>query len=202
MPRMRSTNAAEKIVKQIVFGPTPERLRMAGENIEAFNSDIDKHAHYNTIRMTDETVLDSMVRRQEITGDQYHSGMAFYRDWYESGMAASGVIDPTKERVDCENSEFMTAHKLDAMARWNLAIRLVGRIPLRPVTEIVLFNMRFVEYGRRYCRQNNAKLATVAAKSALRLSLDALDYHYHGRRKLTVQVYHVDGYRPTGLVDD
>jgi hypothetical protein len=200
MPRIAT---AQKITNRIAreandrgVGPTPERLRMAGENVEAFNADIDGHKHYTTLRMTDNSRLDGLLRTDEISNDQYNAGDTFFRDWYLAGMAASGVIDMAKDRVDCSVGEFMTDRKLDALGRLDKVMKRMDRISLRPVLEIVVFGMPFWAYGRRYCKQRNRSRAMDEGKKALIKALSGLAHIYYGKRKSGVRSAHTEDYRP------
>lgn len=73
------------------IGPTIERLRKAGRDVEAFTPD--ENLHHKAIRLLDGHVLARLAVRGTITGDQQGAGTQFYADWYTSGLAASGVID-------------------------------------------------------------------------------------------------------------
>lgn len=201
MPRLstaqKQTNKIAREANERGVGPTPERLRMAGENVEPFNADIDGHKHYTTLRLTDNSRLDGMLRAGEITGDQYNAGDTFYRDWYLSGMAASGVIDPTKDRVDCSVGEFMTDRKIDALGRLDKVMKRMDRVSLRPVFEIVIFGMSFWFYGRKYGKKKNRSRAAEWAKGEVKRALSGLAYIYYGPRKSGIQASHVEDYRPT-----
>jgi len=193
--RRKRSNGGTRHVKLNAYGsPTPERMSRAGLDFEFFNADIDQHTHYDTIRLTDESALEKM--RGTLTGDQYNACNMFYCDWYVSGMAASGVIDLTREYVDHYRAVEMSDRKLDAMTRFNAAMRGVGRLPLRPIIAIVLFNVRFADYGRRYGPHSNSKLATVWAKGQFDGAANALVYHYFGRRDQQVVTAHAEDYRP------
>lgn len=84
-------------------GPTPERLARAGKDVEPVNTEPDTNPNYkNTVRLLDGSILDTLASRGVITGDQYGAGSQFYSDWYYSGLANSGVIDPCRVVVDGE----------------------------------------------------------------------------------------------------
>lgn len=178
------------------IGPTPERLAKAGDAVEACTPD--KSENWRAIRLSDESPLEYLQCRGAITGDQYAAGMQYYGDWYKSGLANSGVIDPGRVIVDGGQVEHWSDRKLDAMTRYNRALKAVG-----PVLGGVLSDLlaspspqRLEDYGRRKCGQNSFKLARLAATAQLKLALDALDFHYYGQRKSRAHVAHVDDYRP------
>jgi len=206
MPRIAT---AQKITNRIAreandrgVGPTPERLRMAGENVEAFNADIDGHKHYTTLRMTDNSRLDGMLRADppELNGDQYNAGNKFLEDLYLSGLSASGVMDLRKERVDCSVGELMTDRKLDALGRLRRVMKRMDRVSLRPVMEIVVAGMPFWLYGRKYGKDKNRHRATVWAKEELRKALSGLANIYYGQRQSGVRSAHSEDYRPNEVV--
>lgn len=179
------------------LGPTPERLAKAGDAVEAYTPD--KSENWRAIRLSDESPLEYLQGRGAITGDQYAAGMQYYGDWYKSGLANSGVIDPGRVIVDGGQVEHWSEQKLDAMTRYNRAVKAVGPV-LSGVLSDLLANgnpEKLEDYGRRKCGQKSFKLARLAATSQLKLALDALDYHYHGQRQRRAHVSHVAGYRPT-----
>ena len=177
-------------------GPTPERLAKAGDAVEAYTPD--QSENWRAIRLSDESPLEYLQGRGAITGDQYAAGMQYYGDWYKSGLANSGVIDPGRVIVDGGQVEHWSEQKLDAMTRYNRALKAVGPI-LSGVLSDLLANgnpEKLEDYGRRKCGQKSFKLARLAATSQLKLALNALDHHYYGQRLTRAHVAHVDDYRP------
>ena len=180
--------------RQRTIGPTPERLRMAGEAVEVFTAD--ENENWRAIRLLDNHVLEDMRSRKAITGDQYSAGMRFYGDWYLSGLANSGVIDPGRVVVDGGKIDHLNDVKLSALNRWQKAVQALGLIQSQVLTDILLTEEGLESYGRRRCGQNNGKLAKVAAAAILKHALDALDLYYYGRRETRVRSAHAEGYRP------
>jgi hypothetical protein len=172
-------------------GPTPERLAMAGRNIEPVASE----TGYETIRMLDGSTLDRLASRSVITGDQYHAGSRFYLDWYSSGLAASGVIDPGRVVVDGRRGHQESERRLQAMTAYKDAVRAVGRIHSTVLTDLVLLEKSVEDWGRRWFRQKAPKLAKAQAHAALIMALTALDHHYYGQRRARTRA----GYFKTGL---
>jgi hypothetical protein len=181
------------------IGPTPERLAKAGDAVEVYTPD--QSENWRAIRLSDESPLEYLQGRGVITGDQYSAGMRYYGDWYMAGLANSGVMDPGRVIVDGGQVEHWSDRKLDAMTRYNRALKALGPA-LGPVLSDLLTNAKpekLEDYGRRKCGQRNFKLARLAAINRMQLALDALDYHYHGERQRRAHVSHVDDYRPTIL---
>ncbi len=177
-------------------GPTPERLAKAGDAVEVFTPD--QSENWRAIRLSDETPLEHLQGRGAITGDQYAAGMRYYSDWYIAGLAYSATIDPSREVVDGGKVDHWSDRQLDAMTRYNRALKAIGY--LASVLSDLLVNPnpeRLEDYGRRKCGQKNFKLARLAATTQLKLALDALDHHYYGQRKTRAHVAHTDDYRPT-----
>lgn len=181
------------------IGPTPERLAKAGEAVEVYTPD--KSENWRAIRLSDESPLEYLQSRGAITGDQYAAGMQYYGDWYKSGLANSGVIDPGRVIVDGGQVEHWSDVKLDAMTRYNRALKAVGPTLGGVLSDMLLTGERLEDYGRRKCGQNSFKLARLAATAHLKLALDALDYHYHGRRDTRTRAAHAADYRPE-IADD
>jgi hypothetical protein len=176
------------------IGPTPERLAKAGEDVEAFTPDA--NLHHRAIRMLDGHILEQLASRDVISGDQYNAGTQFFADWYFSGLAASGVIDPGRVIVDGGETMRESDRKLSAMTRWKRAVQAVGMVHSNVLTAVVLLEESLTVYGRRRFHQKNEKLARLAATTALQGALEQLDCHYYGQRKTATRASHVDGYRP------
>lgn len=175
-------------------GPTPQREAMAGDQVEDFVTDSGRR----TRRLLDGDVLELLNTRGSITGDQFVAGRTFYQDWYEAGLAASGVIDPSREVVDGGTHKPVSERQLDAMWRWKRAVQNIGKIHSKPLICLVLLDETLLNYGRRVFGRHQEKQATVAAITALQLALQALDWHYHGQRKTPrTQTSHLPDYRPT-----
>lgn len=176
------------------LGPTPERLARAGDQVEAFTAA--DSVHHQAIRMLDGHPLERLASRGVITGDQYQAGTRFYGDWYYSGLAASGVIDPAREVVDGGLIMHESDRKLAAMTSYKRAVQAIGVIHSTVITDLVLLEQPVEDWGRRWFRQKAPKLAKAQAHAALILALQALDHHYYGQRKTRPHVAHAEDYRP------
>jgi hypothetical protein len=130
MPRRRKTRAKPSgaaTVSPDMMGPTRERLAKALEDqIEIVTPD--ESEHWRAIRMLDGHVLEYLRSRECINQGQYSAGYRFYRDWYDAGLAASGVIDPGRVIVDNGNAGNAGEHRLAALTSWQRAVRAVGLI--------------------------------------------------------------------------
>ena len=181
------------------IGPTPERLAKAGDQVEAFSPG--ENVHHAAIRMLDGHPLERLATRGVITGDQYHAGTRFYADWYYSGLAASGVIDPSREVVDGGQTIRESDRKLAAMTSYKRAVQAIGMIHSTVVTDLVLLEQPVEAWGRKWFGQKAAKLAKAQAHAALIMALQALDHHYYGQRRNRAHVAHAEDYRP-GIVGE
>ena len=171
--------------------PTPERLRHAGDDVEDFITDTNKR----TRRIQD--TLDMLASRRKITGDQYTAGRELYDDWYKSGLAASGVVDPARIVVDGGKFEFMTDVAIDALGRFAKAIKHVKDVHAHALTNIVLIGVSLAEYAWKYEGYTDVENAKIAATTRLRAALTELDYFYYGHRKTKRGSSHAPDYRPT-----
>jgi len=176
------------------IGPTPERLRKAGENVEAFTPD--ENLHHRAIRLLDGHILARLAARSVITGDQHNAGSQYYSDWYHSGLAASGVIDPAKVIVDGGQRSHESDRKLSAMTRYKRAVIAIGFIHSTVLTDLVLLEKSIEEWSRKWFGQKSPKIAKAQGHAALVLALTALDHHYYGQRKTGVRAAHMEGSRP------
>lgn len=181
------------------IGPTPERLRMAGEAVEAFKPE--ENENWRAIRLLDNHVLEFLRKRESITGDQYSAGNQFFSDWYYGGMANSGVIDPGRVIVDGGLIEPAGDRKLFALGRWTKAVQAIGKVHSTTLIDLVLTEQPLHQWGARRFGQANRGRARAAAITALVLALEQLDLHYHGPRRTKARSVHVDDYRPTILAE-
>jgi hypothetical protein len=182
------------------LGPTLERLRMAGDAIEAYAPE--QNTNWRAVRLLDNHVLEGMRSRRAISGDQYNAGMRFYSDWYLSGQANSGVIDPGRIIVDGGKIDHMSDIKLAAATRYERTIRALGLIVSHVLTCVILIEESLDSYGTRVCGFKNPKQAKFAAAERLKQSLSALDYYYYGRRETKVRSAHATDYRPDIVADE
>jgi hypothetical protein len=182
------------------IGPTPERLAKAGDQIEAFTAG--DNVHHQALRMLDGHPLERLATRGVITGDQYHAGTRFYGDWYYSGLAASGVIDPSRDVVDGGLIMHESDKKLAAMTAYKRAVQAIGVIHSTVITDLVLLEQPIEAWANKWFRQKAPKLARAQAHAALILALTALDHHYYGQRTTRRSVSHVDDYRPEIVTPD
>jgi len=173
--------------------PTKERLRKAGEAFEDFITDTGAR----TKRMLDGSVLDKLVSRRSITGDQYTAGAQLYKDWYLAGFASSGVIDPGAVVVDGGKADMVNDRTLDAAGRFAKAILAIGKVHSHPLINIILLEEPMVQYGWKRHGYKNDDYAKLAAIVDLRSALTALDLYYYGHKKTKGGSSHAADYRPS-----
>lgn len=174
--------------------PTPERLAKAGNAIETFTPD--RSVNFKALRMLDGSVLDLLAGRGVISGDQYTAGAQFYEDWYYSGLACSGVVDPGRVQVDCGGSSWESDVRLDAATRWRKAVQHIGPVHGYVATCLVLNGETLESLGQRRYGYKDLKNARLAATTALKDALTSLDLHYHGTRRGGTRQSHRQDYRP------
>lgn len=177
--------------EEAVLKPTDERLRKAGDAVEDFVTDTGRR----TYRVQD--VLDMLSSRRIISGDQYSAGKQVYEDWYYGGLAASGVVDPSRDVVDGGTHKPTTESQLERLKDFTAAITSIGKVHANVIISIVLAGETLERYGRRTFRQRDAERAKLQATAALVGALSQLDYYYHGRRHTRGGAAHTQDYRPT-----
>lgn len=179
------------------IGPTPERLRKAGRDVEVFAPD--ENIHHRAIRLMDGHVLARLASRGTITGDQHGAGQQFYLDWYHGRMSGSGVIDPARVVVDGGAGRQESDRQLSALTRYRRAVQAVGLIHSTVLADIVLIEEPLESWGRRHRGYRARKQAVEYATAALVLALDALVLHYYGPRRMRPCYGMAEGARP-GIV--
>lgn len=167
------------------IGPTPERLAKAGRAVEPVASE----TGYETLRMLDGSTLEQLATlgkrnaRKGISGDQYHAGSRYYADAYEAGMLASGVIDMAAVRVDGGQHKDITTRRLEALSRFNQAVKAIDRAAADILSDVVLHEMPLARYADRFTRFPLQRERRAIALQRLRDALDQLDEHYYPPRR-------------------
>ncbi len=174
-------------------GPTPERLARAGEDVEAFIAENNRP----TLRMLDGSPLERLATRRKITGDQYHAGCRYFADAYGGGLLASGVIDLSAERVDCQTAPELTDHRLAAQTRFAHAHKALDRDKAHVLSDVVLSEMPISVYADRFREFLQKRERLAVALNLLRAALTQLDLHYNPPRRTTMQTAHQPDYRGT-----
>lgn len=160
--------------------PTPERMRKAGDAATPHKTDEGR----TTVRFTDGDIVEYMQSRGMINGDMYDCGKRFYADWYKSGLAASGVVDPGRVIVDGGNPEPGIIRRMEFAQSWAVACRDIGPVHCHPLTDMVLLDTPATVYALRHMGLKDPKDARLAAYTLLRAALDALVLHYLGPRRM------------------
>lgn len=174
--------------------PTPERLAKAGDDVMEFISDTGRRS----IRMKD-SPLDRLAfgKNPKINGPQYHAGLRYYENAYMAGMMPSGVIDPSKERVDGGNFMNMSDAKVAAMTRHEHVLRILPYEYFHILDAVVINEIPISQYAMRF--QNFSERRERIAVSIDRLcnALNILEKHYNPpRRDKGIRASSMDGYRP------
>lgn len=177
------------MTRQRYIGPTPERLAKAGKAVEPVASE----TGYTTLRMLDGSPLEQLATigkrnpRKGITGDQYHAGCRYYADAYLSGMFASGVLDLVQERVDGGQHKDVSSQKLEAMSRYNAALKALDRASANILADVVLHEVPLAKYADKFHQFPQARERRAIALQRLRDALDQLDEHYYRPRRQGVR---------------
>lgn len=165
--------------------PTPERAAKAGDMASPHKTDEGR----TTVRFTDGDIVEYMQTRGLINGDQYTCGKRFYADWYLSGLAASGVVDPGRVIVDGGNPEPGIVRRMEFAQRWAVACKAIGPVHCHSLTDLVLLDVPATTYALKHCGARDPKDARLVSYTILRLALDALVLHYMGPRHMR-KCYH------------
>jgi len=182
------------------IGPTPERLAKAGPDVEAFAPD--ENIHFQTIRLLDTSPLSKLAKigrkapEKGINGEQFGSGVRFYADAYYGRLLSTGVMDTTKERVDCSGFVAVADRVMAAQTRFNRAIKALDRDAKDVLSDIVLADMPLKVFANRYGEFQQPRERRAIALNLLRKALDQLTDHYYPPRNVRMSSSHVSGYRP------
>lgn len=208
MPRIgRSQQSTARIAKEANdrgVGPTPERLKRAGDAVEPFNADLDRHAHYDTLRLMDGNggLLDILIREGKISTDQYHSGLRLFRDFWLSEIDAVRALDWTRPVVDCQPSGSISDNKLDAINAVKLVSKKLEYIGMHPFIKMVVQGQNPKDYAKERWPLIGPRDARSQAIGALCATLAILDVFYYGERRTRVVSAGTPDYRPSGLTEE
>ncbi len=186
-------------------GPTPERLRRAGDEYERTVVEVTEGGDkvpQSVLRMLDGSAVGLLFSRGVITSDQHAAGARLYADWYNAKLAGSGVIDPGRVVVDGGKNDPTPDHVLEAAGNFTRAITSVGKVHSNVLIDVVLLEMKLAEYGKKRFQLKDEKDCRLKASAALQLALEQLDLHYYGQRKTRMQHHGIDDYRPTQMMPE
>jgi len=164
------------------LGPTRERLMHAivvGEDavarviteVEAAGGAVEQ---VSTTRMLDGDVVELLYRRGALTHEQYQCGLDFARHYRLSGLAASGVVDPSQERVDGGAHKNVSEVALHHLGKWQAMVRGVGQVHSDVLCSCVLLGETLTAFGLRKGYSATAKLAQAKAQARLEAALEQL----------------------------
>lgn len=174
------------------YGPTPERLARAGRDVEPFIPERGRP----TVRLLDGSPLEKLATRKEISGDQFHAGSRYYRDWYLAGFAASGVIDMSRERVDTSDTPDISNEALAAQTRYAHALKRLDGDSAHILSDVVLTEVPLNVYADRFREFPQPRERRAIALNLLRKALSQLDRHYNPPRRNQMTSAHEEGTRP------
>lgn len=187
-------------MRERTLGPTPERLKKAGDAVEV--SSADESEHWRAVRLTDDKPLEYLQSRDLITSDQYQAGSMFYRDWYMGLGSSDKATDPSRIVVDGGGYDPIEDRRLFCLHRWKRAVQAVGLVHSTVLTDVVLHGIALHEWGTKFFGQKNRERARQAGITATILALEALVIHYYGPRKGGIRTVHVaQDYRPDILAE-
>lgn len=178
---------------------TPERLRRAGDAFEDVLVTDESGRQFLRRKFMDGHILSRLQSRDDIDGYQYAAGEQFYADWYASGLAASGVVDPAKEPVDGSPPQNISEFVMAARQRYHKAVKAMNWLHLHILNQVLLNEETLESYGDRMMWRfyKPGKNRTRAALNRFRDALTMLDHHYTGKvRSLTIRSQMSDDARP------
>ena len=110
--------------------------------------------------------------------DRLKVGLRFAQDFYLSGFENSGVVDLSKEKVDCSGKD-LSVLVLDARDRYNKALVSIPANMVDLMTSICCFDKE-VKVEKITVQQYRHDLEVL--KEMICRGLDSLIEHYHGRK--------------------
>ena len=185
-------------------GPTPERLRRAGDDHDReviVTGEGDDRETTTVVRLLDRHPLNYLMNKRVISLDLHSAGLQFYSDWYFARFSGSGVVDPGRVVVDGGRVDLEQDFVLSAASRYRDAVRAIGIMNSWVMTDVVLQETHTLEeYGRMRRGLKDKKDAKLAGITLLVSALENLDYHYHGKRNTRTRHSGAADYRPTEML--
>lgn len=178
------------------IGPTIERLRQAAR---AAGEDAVKHFADDGISVTrvlDGDVLELLLSRGVIDAEEYACGQEFQRHWFRSGLAASGVIDPARLRVDGGTADHQSDVMLFHLNRWQGMVRGLGQIHSQVLCACVLTGESLTAFGLRHCGTTSKRMARDRAQERLKMALKQLVLNELGDKRCRMRSGMADGAKP------
>lgn len=172
-----------KLPRADALNATPERLRKAGNRYEDVIVEEDGR-HFTRRRFMDGHILDWLLTHHDIDTNQAAAGDQFYGDWYASGLAVAGVVDPSREPVDGNPPRDFSDRVWAAKDRFTKAVKSIDWLHMHALNCVLIEEQSLESYGddtqaRWYSPGKNR---TRAALNTFRNALDLLDAHYSGKR--------------------
>jgi len=187
------------------IGPTIERLRHAADAgadttvrvaLEVKERNGLGVERVLTTRMLDGDVLELLFAHHDIDQEQLACGQEFYRHWYRSGLAASGVIDPAKERVDGGAQEQQSDVQLFHLGKWQGMVRRLGQVHSRVMCDCVLIGHSLQAYGLAHSGRRSHERARDWAKARITAALEQLVLNELGPKRSRMAGHIAAGDRP------
>jgi hypothetical protein len=176
---MTMLNEATLTIDEVLDGATPERIAIAGDDVEV----VEGHAR----RFTD-TPLQRLAKRGQLFPDAdtnkrlLEAGERYYADWYLSGMSPIGSFDPTRVYAGGGGGSNcgMPASVMQAKRRAShrAARAVLGKLYAAVVDPIILHEQEPVAVGRVVANVKAETLARAIATERLRAGLYMLARHY------------------------
>lgn len=177
----RSSNSGE-FSRETRLGPTSERLRHATragadavvDVVTEISDNQGRSERATTRRLLDGDVLELLLKRQVIDSEQYGVGKEFRRHWESARLGAIGVMDPERERVDGGQFKPESETQLWHLGKWRQMVQRLGQVHSNIMCACVLLDTSIQEFGDRYSKQKDPKLARSWAQARLTAALEQL----------------------------
>ena len=153
--------------------PTPERIRHARDQVDAFKTDSGR-----TVKRLN-AILDHMLSRGLIDKPLYEAGWMAYGQ-YLGSLAPSGTVDTSKERVDGSSSGDPMQRRIDNRRKHDAAMAALAK-PHRLAFVVMVENeINVAVFGLEYYGYRDVALARAVSYSILKDALAQLVEHYSG----------------------
>ena len=134
--------------------PTPQRLRMIGNNFDALSEATTGGIPKKTGAIRVWSSLENLYRNGHISGQQRDAGERYYRDWYIGFQASAAVTMKWSEHISGADGAApvmdVAERKVFHAKRFALANKMLDEIQMRkPVHWLCINDIRAEDIGRR-----------------------------------------------------
>lgn len=165
------------------LAPTPQRMRMAGQNLDELTETADGGTVRKSGAVRVWSQLENLHRNRRVTDEQYDAGLKFYADWYLCLQAGRSVTMRWSEYISGLGSSDSTMDAAERRVfhakRYAQANRLLDDLGVRKAIHwLVINDIPAEQVGRSIQGYRSPKSAKASGVTMISLGLQRLAKFY------------------------